>query len=151
MNDQDKIFTLTYSQVKEYQDKFFTLTYSQVKELLEVLDRDAVKNFINEINDQPEFLQFMGEIDSVSELIAIYQGGCASGACMPAVTYATALECMFKHYDSVESQIGYMGEITFNITEKTFSSFCVNLCSMAVEDYVQQFAEIIEVLENTSY
>lgn len=131
--------------------KTFTLTFTQTKTLIENLGRDTVETFINDINDQPEFLKNMGKIDSVSELLAIYQGGCASGAYMPAVTYWSALECMKECSDSVEAQIEHMEEVTWKVSEETFAGFCTKLCSMAVEDYVQQFSEVIEVLETTDY
>lgn len=132
-------------------EKTFTLTYSQCKAVIENLGRDELETFISDINNQPKFLKFMGEIEDVAELIAISEGGCASGAYMPAVTYATALECMFYHSESVEGQIEYMEELTFNIGSETFSGFCVNLCAMAVESYVHNFDEVIDVLKETDY
>lgn len=132
-------------------NKTFTLTFSQAKAVLNDLGRDTLETFVGDINNQPEFLQFMGEIDSVPELIAIYQGGCNSGAYMPATTYHVAKECMLNCSESLEGQIEYLGEFIWNIKDDTFETFCSQVCVSAVESYVGHFEEVIEVLETTEY
>ncbi|AHK11328.1 hypothetical protein S14_219 [Shewanella sp. phage 1/4] len=130
----------------------FNLTFSQTKTIINDLGRSDLESFLEAMNDQPEFLKFMGEIDSVSELISIYEGGCASGAYMPAVTYYTANQCMASDASgSVEEEIEHYEEITFNPSEESFSQFASKLCAMAVESFVQKHAEVIEVLTTTNY
>jgi hypothetical protein len=130
----------------------FDLTFSQAKAITNDLGRSDLENFLESMNDQPEFLKFMGEITDVSELIAIYEGGCASGAYMPAVTYYTANQCMASDASgSVEEEIEHYEEITFNPATESFSQFASKLCAMAVESFVQKHAEVIEVLQNTDY
>lgn len=132
--------------------KTFELTYTQAKSIIKYLGRDELETFVENMNDQPEFLQFMGEIDSVYELVSIYEGGCASGAYMPAVTYYTANQCMASDAaSSVEDEISEYDEITFKPNEDSFSQFASKLCAMAVESYVHKFSNVIEVLQNGDY
>jgi len=130
----------------------FNLTFSQAKAIINDLGRSDLESFLETMNDQPEFLQFMGEIGDVGELIAIYEGGCASGAYMPAVTYYTANQCMASDAaTSVEDEISHYEEITFNPSEESFSQFASKLCEMAVNSFVQNQANVIEVLLETDY
>ena len=130
----------------------FNLTFSQAKAIINDLGRSDLESFLEAMNDQPEFLQFMGEIDDVSELIAIYEGGCSSGAYMPAVTYYTASQCMASDASgSVEEELEDYGGITFNPAEESFSQFASKLCAMAVEIFVQNQSNVIEVLQGTDY
>lgn len=125
------------------------LNYTQAKAIINELGRTDLESFLESMNDQPEFLKFMGEIDSVYELISIYEGGCASGAYMPAVTYYTANQCMASDAaSSVEDEISDYGDITFNPAEESFSQFASKLCAMAVESFVQKHSEVIEVLQD---
>jgi len=131
--------------------KYFTLTYSQVKTLINTLDRDTVETFINDINDQPEFMENLGVIDSVSELIALYESGCGSNA-HKACFYYDAKQCMIECSDSVEAQLECEElPIEWKPEEETFAQFCSKCCQIAVESYVRQFEEIIEVLQTTDY
>ena len=75
-----------------------SLTYTQCKTLLN--NGFNLRDIIEEWNNQPAFLEFMGVMDSVEKLVSIIEGGSDNGAYMPAVTYHTALECMNKHYES---------------------------------------------------
>lgn len=131
----------------------FELTYTQAKSIIESLGRCELESFLESMNDQPAFLQYMGEIDSVSELVSIHEGGCASGAYMPAVTYYTANQCMASDAaTSVEDELSELDyEITFNPSEDSFSQFASKLCAMAVESYVSKFSDVIEVLMNGDY
>ena len=47
---------------------------------------------------------------SPSTVAAILQGGCASGAYMPAVTYSDALETMHRHGDSADGVLQYLDD-----------------------------------------
>lgn len=131
----------------------FELTYTQAKKIIESLGRCELESFLESMNDQPEFLKFMGEIESVGGLVSIYECGCASGAYMPAVTYYTANQCMASDAaTSVEDELsGLDHEITFNPSEDSFSQFASKLCVMAVESYVSKFSDIIEVLMKGNY
>lgn len=121
----------------------FELTFTQCKQIIE--NGADLREFLEQVNDQPPFLEFMGAIDSISEIQAILQGGCASGAYMPAVTYSTSLECMAQCSDSVEKQLAEMDlEFSFNPANDSFSGFCVDLCSAAVEAWCYQFADILD-------
>ena len=128
-----------------------SLTYTQCKTLLN--NGFDLRDIVEEWNNQPDFLEVMGVIESVEELASIIEGGCESGAYMPAVTYDTALECMTKHYDSIEEQIsltqGDEAKFTFNPASDSFAGFCVQLCSFAVESWAQSYSELVGcLLEN---
>lgn len=85
---------------------------------------------------------------SPATVAAIIQGGCESGAYMPAVTYATAMETMAEHGDEIiQSLEDAMGEPV----EQTITSWpllATRLVSTAVEDWALGVTgEIIEALE----
>ena len=69
-----------------------------------------------------------------SQLAAIIQGGCASGAYMPAVTYYDAAQTMAEHGDDVlqfiEDQHGELPAIPSN---SSWGGIAVFFLSMAVE------------------
>ena len=65
---------------------------------------------------------------------AIVQGGCASGAYMPAVTYHDALRMMADHGDDVLEYIeDSMGEIPTPKAGESWSGLATFYLSMAVE------------------
>ncbi len=117
----------------------FSLTFTQCKQLTE--NGTDLRNFLETMNSQPEFLVSMGEIESIAELQEIQQGGCKSGAYMPAVTYHTALDTMANHSDSVEQWCGdcFPEGIVFYPETETFGGFAVKLVSVAVEEWARQF------------
>lgn len=131
----------------------FTLTYTQCKRLIEYNRVHCITEFVAEMNNQPEFLQYMGEITDVAELVAIYTDGCASGAYMPAVEHHTALSCMNECSTSVEDMLeaSYQSEIAFDFSVGGWASLASTMCSAAVESYVSQFSDIIDVLQDTNY
>lgn len=117
--------------------KYFKLSFSQCKEIIN--NGDDLREFLESVTtNQPEFIISMGAIDSIYELKSIKEGGCESGAYMPAVTYCTALKCMTDHYEEIESILQDHGFETFdfNLERESFSGFCVRLVSMAVELWV---------------
>ena len=131
--------------------KYFTLTFSQVKALINELGRDSVETFVNDINDQPEFMENLGVIDSVGELVSLCEQGCASNA-HKSVYYYDAQQCMLKCSDSVEAQLECEElPIEWNPSDETFAQFCSKCCVMAVESYIRQFDEVIEVLQTTDF
>jgi len=120
--------------------KDFPLTFTQCKQL--IANGYDLQDFLESVTtDQPEFIKHMGAIDSISELQAIQQGRCASGAYMPAVTYATALDAMNQHYEEIESILYQHGAepLTFDHTDETWAGFAVKLVSLAVELWVGEF------------
>jgi len=115
-----------------------SLTFTQCKQLIE--KGVDLRDFIQSIEDQPEFIKSMGAIDSISEMQGIIQGGCASGAYMPAVTYHVANSTMGEHGDNVldylDSQLGELPPIQGG---ESWSGMAVHYLSCAVEVWVGQF------------
>jgi hypothetical protein len=71
---------------------------------------------------------------SANDVIAICQGGCDSGAYMPAVTYSQARETMGEHGDDVLQYIeDNMGELPAVPHGKSWSGIAVFYLSVAVE------------------
>lgn len=71
---------------------------------------------------------------SPADVAAIVQGGCASGAYMPAVTYCKALETMGEHGDDVLQYIeDALGEIPAPRSGESWSGLAVFYLSYAVE------------------
>lgn len=74
---------------------------------------------------------------SPCDVIAVYQGGCGSGAYMPAVTYATANAVMAEHGDDVLEFIEqYYGEIP-QPNGQSWSQMASFYLSIAVEIWAQ--------------
>ena len=131
--------------------KYFNLTFKQTKTLINALGRDSVETFINDINDQPAFMENLGVIDSVGELVSLYENGCAANA-HRSVYYHDAKQCMIECSDSVEGQLECEElPMEWNPSEESFSQFCSKCCVIAVESYIRQFEEVIEVLQECDY
>lgn len=83
------------------------------------------------------------------DVAAIVQGGCASGAYMPAVTYYQARETMSEHGDDVLQYIqDSYGEIPKVRDDESWSGIAVFYLSVAVELWASSVeAEIEEALE----
>ena len=65
---------------------------------------------------------------------AIKQGGCASGAYMPAVIYYDAAQTMLEHGDDVLEYIeGVLGELPTVALNTTWGGMAVEYLSVAVE------------------
>jgi hypothetical protein len=117
---------------------FINLTFTQCKQLK--ANGYEIQDFIDQIQNQPEFIQAAGWIDSICELQAIQQGGCASGAYMPAVTYSTALDVMSKHGNDVLEFIGnILGELPTPPVGESWAGMAVFYLSYAVELWAGQF------------
>lgn len=78
---------------------------------------------------------------TISEISGIQQGGCASYAYMPAVTYARANDHMTKYGDDVLSYLDDMyGELpAIPAGYSSWSGLATYYLSMAVECYVSQY------------
>jgi hypothetical protein len=83
------------------------------------------------MNNQPAFI-----IQDVTpyDIAAINQGGCASGAYMPAVTYHIALETMGDHSLDILVYIEEaLGEVPAPPTDGSWGGMAVFYVSLAVE------------------
>jgi len=82
-----------------------------------------------------EVPQWIEQDISVYHVAAIVQGGCESGAYMPAVTYVTAQRTMAEHGDDVLNYLeGFICEpLSFDVHTESFGGFCVRLLSLAVD------------------
>ena len=83
---------------------------------------------------------------SPRDVAAIVQGGCASGAYMPAVTYhkalATMQECGDDVLDYIESAIGELPNVTgqsWGQMACTYLSTAVELWACGIEDDLEAF------------
>lgn len=94
---------------------------------------ESLWNHLEPIADKPPWIT--GEITG-STLEAIYQGGCASGAYMPAVTYRDALATMAAHGDEVTEYIAEHGYKPSVEPGTAWSVMACNLLSLAVEIWV---------------
>lgn len=121
-------------------DNIFELSYSECKAVAAVVDlRDTVER----LNDQPEWLTTMGGINDLAELHSIMQGGCASGAFMSAVTYYRASEVMAEHGNDVLDFVeDSLGELPTPPKGESWSGMAVFYLSCAVELWCGQFSEI---------
>lgn len=72
---------------------------------------------------------------SPSDIAAICQGGCASGAYMPAVTYHKAMSTMGKHGDDVIDFIDSYGDngLPTLSSAKSWAGICCDILSYATE------------------
>lgn len=115
----------------------FNLSFSECKRLInEGID---LRDFVDSVNDQPAWLLEMGGIEELDELLAIRQGGCASGAFMPAVTYRTAMRIMGVYGDEIMEYVeDQLSEITLPSGE-SWSGLAVYMVSRAVELWCGQF------------
>ena len=91
-------------------------------------------NYDEEITDLVDVPEFIEQDITASQVAAIIQGGCASGAYMPAVTYHAARETMNEHGDDVLQFIeDAYGEIPKLPETTSWSSVAVFYMSVAVE------------------
>ena len=109
-------------------------TYTQCKQLSQLGD---LRETLEAMSNQPEWIT---ETLTIADIQAIQQGGCSSGAYMPAVTYHTALEIMVTHGDYVSDylliQLGEMPEPQLTLL---WSQLAVFYISYAVELWCGQF------------
>lgn len=126
------------------------LTFTQCKQIKANCDRmgDDWQDIVERMQEQPEFISKVQSLD-LYDIKAIIQGGCESGAYMPAVTYYTALETMNKYSKAVEQEleasgIGEFGDTPVLDSENTWSSLAVYYVSLAVELWCGQFVDYLE-------
>jgi len=89
-----------------------------------------------------------------TDIAAINQGGCESGAYMPAVTYWQANDIMAEHGDDVleyiENNIGELPEVTgesWKGMAVKYLSFAVELWSASIEDELRDAIEESQELD----
>lgn len=96
---------------------------------------------VSEYIDVPEWVD--GDI-AVYDVAAIIQGGCASGAYMPAVTYHTASETMGRYGDDV---LDYITEVTGELPppceSESWSGMACHYLSAAVELWTSSIEETL--------
>ena len=90
---------------------------------------------------------------SAYDIAAILQGGCASGAYMPAVTYHQAAKTMAEHGDNVLEYLeGAWGELPQPEKDTSWSGMACMYLSCAVEAWVSsvepELSEIIAEKES---
>ena len=96
---------------------------------MSVYDYEAVE--VNEIVDIPEWIS--SDIDT-HDVAAICEGGCASGAYMPAVTYSEAAEVIAEYGDDVLEYIeNTLGELPALPEGVSWGGVAVHFLSHAVE------------------
>ena len=82
---------------------------------------------------------------SPHDMVAIYEGGCASGAYMPAVTYHQASSTMNDHGDEVLQFIeDHMGEVPQPPAGESWRGIAVFYLSCAVELWVYSHMDTVE-------
>ena len=123
-------------------DQPFDLTYTQCKEITE--NGDDLRDVVERLQDQPEWLLSMGGINDICELRAIIEGGCASGAYMPSVTYCTANRVMAQYGDDVLEYLADQAECPFGLdpSQDSWSGFAVRVLSSAVEMWALNFDDV---------
>ena len=94
------------------------------------------------------------EIDG-TQVAAIIQGGCASGAYMPAVTYHQALATMGEFGDSIFDYIEEVyGDPSFifgdDLSNKSWSGMAVHYLSFAVELWASAVLSALEDQEEVA-
>tara|TARA_R100001086_G_scaffold235182_1_gene157986 strand:+ start:256 stop:621 length:366 start_codon:yes stop_codon:yes gene_type:complete len=106
---------------------------------------------IADLTDEITIPRWIDQDISPSTVAAILQGGCASGAYMPAVTYSTALETMHRHGDSHDGVLQYLedfselptpdaigGQVSWSGLACLYVSCAVELWASNIEDDLRQ-------------
>lgn len=126
----------------------FNLTLGQCRDIIN--SGYDLRDCVSDLNDQPDWLLAMGGIEDFAELFAIYHGGCASGAFMPAVTYYKALEVMNEHGGDIMEFI----EDAYGCTEYpaglTWGGLAVHFVSLAVELWVSGVVDSFDLFSTIS-
>jgi len=118
------------------------LTFTQCKQIRD-LDPTVTlgdwRHNISDMDNQPDWITCNQSLD-IADIQSIQQGGCASGAYMPAVTYYTASQTMAKHGDDILNYIEEnLGELPTIPASESWSGIAVFFYSYAVELWASQF------------
>lgn len=122
----------------------FSLSLNQCRQL--VVNGVDLRDFLDTMNNQPQWLVSMDAIDTIGEIQAVLQGGCESGAYMPACTYHTALATMNEHsneiFDFIQEQIGELPQVPDRYQH--WAGMASFYCIVAVEAWCQQFSNELD-------
>jgi hypothetical protein len=115
---------------------------------LDILRRIDMSDILwNDDHECSEFVEVPAWINqeiTPYDVAAILQGGCASGAYMPAVTYYQAVATMAEHGNDVLDFIADMGwDIDFDVAEDSWSGFACKVLSIAVETWASSVEELL--------
>lgn len=114
-----------------------TLTFTQCKQIRANID---LREFVEAINNQPDFMSGEMSIDSISELQSIIGCGCASNA-HRSVYYYDAAKTMSEHGDSVLEYLeNELGELPQPKNGMSWSELASYYLSYAIELWCGQFA-----------
>lgn len=101
--------------------------------------------------DMPDWVDHT-RICCTDDLVAVVQGGCASGVYMPAVTYHIARDIMAGHGDAVLTYLeehGYMKPEFAPPSDSSWSGVSAHYLSMAVELWCREaLGRIVSDIEN---
>jgi len=136
------------------------ISFTQCKQIAEIRD---LRDTVEALNDQPDWLKASEQIHngnsqfnpvdapsvlSMYDIQAINQGGCASGAYMPAVTYYTAAQTMAKYGDDVLQYIqDQLGDLPTPDNDVSWSGLACFYLSYAVELWAGQFADLLDSVD----
>lgn len=114
--------------------------------IYKILDEEFIMNQDTKLTDlEIEVPVWIEQDITVGDIEAINQGGCSSGAYMPAVSYYDARKTMGEHGDDVLEYIYDMiGEIPSYKNDPSWSGLCVHYLSLAVELYADEVESILE-------
>lgn len=99
----------------------------------------SFREYVEQLDDQPDWITVNQALD-IADIQAIQQGGCASGAYMPAVTYYTATQTMSTYGDDVLQYIeDQLGELPQPRAGESWSGLAVFYLSYAVELWAYSF------------
>ena len=108
-------------------------------------NQDELWNNENNVSDYTDVPAWVDQGITVYDLMAIQQGGCASGAYMPAVTYHQAKATMAEHGDTVLDYIfSIESELPANQNALSWSGIAVFYLSIAVELWASSAIAAIE-------
>lgn len=114
------------------------------------MTHDEIWNCENSVADllECEVPAWIDQDISPYDIAAIYQGGCASGAYMPAVTYYQATQTMAEHGDDVLDYIqNATGELPKPSDCESWSGMACFYLSYAVELWAGSVMQELEALE----
>jgi len=107
--------------------------------------KDFEDTLINDLDlDVPRWIE--QDID-VNDVRAIIQGGCASGAYMPAVTYYQALKTMSEYGDEVLETLEGL-ELDSNFLGLSWSGMACYILSAAVEQWACAIEDELAEIED---
>ncbi len=118
------------------------LTFTQCKQL--VANDVNLPEFVEKINDQPEFMQGEMSVASICEIQSIIGCGCAGNA-HKSVYYFEASQCMSKHGDDVLQYLeDTLGELPTIPNGSSWSQIASIYLSCAVDLWCGNFASDLD-------